>query len=163
MEGHNSIIQSNGSISMVLIRRFTSIRYLSFCLVFLTGFFAMFITNDVALLTMVPLTILIAKRCKFNPVWIAIYQTLAANVGSSLTPMGNPLKIDYFLLGTFIAFFLIVGSISQLPGLTSNMTKLLSGEGSTFLCGVLSSQVISNVPAAVLLANFSGDYPLSLY
>lgn len=243
-------------ISLILIKRFTSIRYLSFCLVFLTGFFAMFITNDVALLTMVPLTILIAKRCKFNPVWIVIYQTLAANIGSSLTPMGNPqnlflyeffhisnlefiiivlplvivgfaiiallllkiplklihyklealvekecsrrqilyififvlvvlsvlrffdyrlmfvgmlliifildrdifLKVDYFLLGTFVTFFIFVGNISQIPVIAVTMSRLLSGEGSTFLCGVLSSQVISNVPAAVLLANFSGNY-----
>ena len=77
-------------ISLTLLNRLTSARNISICLVFLTGFFSMLVTNDVSLLTMVPLTLLIAKRGRFNPNWIIIYQTMAANIGSSLTPMGNP-------------------------------------------------------------------------
>jgi Na+/H+ antiporter NhaD/arsenite permease-like protein len=50
----------------------------------------MLITNDVALITFVPLSLIIAKKSKINPMEIIIFQTLAANIGSSLTPMGNP-------------------------------------------------------------------------
>ncbi|QNB48160.1 anion transporter [Thermanaerosceptrum fracticalcis] len=243
-------------LSLKLLERFRSLRLLSICLVLMTGFFAMFITNDVALLTLVPLSLLIAKRCSFNPAWLVILQTLAANIGSSLTPMGNPqnlflyeyykisptsfinmmapfvigglisliilafkippepvqykcdvsftpseskrqlmyliffglvvlsvlraidyrfiffftllvliifdrellLKIDYYLLGTFIAFFLLVDNLARLPGLMESITVFLNGEGNTFLLGAILSQFISNVPAAILLANFTGHY-----
>ena len=50
----------------------------------------MFVTNDVALLTFVPLAIVIGKRLQHDMAKIIILQTLAANLGSALTPMGNP-------------------------------------------------------------------------
>ena len=50
----------------------------------------MIVTNDVALITFVPLTLVIGKKIKINPFKIIIFQTIAANLGSSLTPMGNP-------------------------------------------------------------------------
>ena len=68
------------------------------------------------------------------------------------------LKVDYSLLATFIAFFLFVDNFSRLPGVTGYLYNALAGQEKTFLIGLLSSQVISNVPAAILLANFSGNY-----
>ena len=59
-------------------------------LVFITFVSAMIVTNDVALITFVPLSIVIAKKANINVLKIVIFQTLAANLGSSLTPMGNP-------------------------------------------------------------------------
>ena len=56
----------------------------------------MLITNDVALITFVPLSLIIAQKSDFNPVKTIIFQTLAANIGSSLTPMGNPQNLFLF-------------------------------------------------------------------
>ncbi|MBS5306736.1 MAG: SLC13 family permease [Clostridium sp.] len=73
-----------------LLSKCTSHRSISFTLIFLTFFSSMIVTNDVALITFVPLTLVIGKKIKINPFKIIIFQTIAANLGSSLTPMGNP-------------------------------------------------------------------------
>lgn len=72
-------------------------------LVFLCFFFSMFITNDVALLTFVPFTMLILKSCKQEKMLIPVIvlQTLAANLGSMLTPIGNPQNLYLYQLGGF--------------------------------------------------------------
>ena len=64
-------------------------------LVCLCFFMSMFITNDVSLITFVPFTIILMK--KLNPdadgKWmlkVIVMQTIAANLGSMLTPVGNP-------------------------------------------------------------------------
>lgn len=62
---------------------------------------------------------------------------------------------DYRLLGTFVAFFILVGNMSQLPGFRDLLTGYL--EGHEFLIALLASQVISNVPAAVLLSGFTDE------
>ncbi len=56
-------------------------------LVLATFFFAMLVTNDVALLTIVPMTMLLRVRRKD---WLVILEALAANAGSALSPFGNP-------------------------------------------------------------------------
>ena len=74
-------------------------------LVFLCFFFSMFITNDVALLTFVPFTMLILQNCKEEK-WlipVIVLQTLAANLGSMLTPIGNPQNLYLYQLGGFSA------------------------------------------------------------
>jgi Na+/H+ antiporter NhaD/arsenite permease-like protein len=63
---------------------------LSLILGLLCFFSSMIITNDVALITFVPLSIIIAKKADISVLKIVIFQTLAANLGSSFTPMGNP-------------------------------------------------------------------------
>ncbi len=63
------------------------------------------------------------------------------------------LKVDYSLLATFVCFFVFVGNISAIPSINSFISDALSGREvifSTFL-----SQVISNVPAAVMLSEFT--------
>lgn len=62
------------------------------------------------------------------------------------------LKIDYVLLLTFVCFFLFSGNISMIPSIKAFLSALM--EEHPFLTGVLTSQVISNVPSAVLLAPF---------
>jgi Na+/H+ antiporter NhaD/arsenite permease-like protein len=78
------------ALAISVLSKCTSYRSISFTLVFLTFFAAMIITNDVALITFVPLTLIVANKAKINSLKIIIFQTLAANLGSSLTPMGNP-------------------------------------------------------------------------
>lgn len=78
------------SIATSLLKKCTSFRSITFTLVFLTFFSAMIVTNDVALITFVPLTLIIGKKANIKTLKIVVFQTLAANLGSALTPMGNP-------------------------------------------------------------------------
>lgn len=234
------------------LSRSGNLRQLSQIMVLVTAVLGMLITNDVALFTVVPLTLSIAARGGFNSRDIIILETMAANIGSSLTPFGNPqnlflfeyygfsaagfmgttaplvaaglmiiltmtlripalplpvqpvrslpeyrvknglhmalfllvllsvihlmdwrpviaavflifllterdllIRLDWFLLGTFICFFLITGTLSRMPALTSLASRLMAGPEKVFLAGALLSQGISNVPAALLLAPFT--------
>jgi len=58
-----------------------------------TAVIAMLVTNDVALITVVPITLIIARKGGFDPFRIIVLETAAANFGGSLTPMGNPQNI----------------------------------------------------------------------
>ena len=66
------------------------------------------------------------------------------------------LGVDYFLLLTFIALFILIGNLEHIPFFNSLFTKWIVGN--EVMWGVLSSQVISNVPAAMLLSGFSTNY-----
>ena len=59
-------------------------------LLLITFFFSMIVTNDVAVLAIVPLTL--ALHVRFRE-WIVILEVLAANAGSALSPFGNPQNI----------------------------------------------------------------------
>lgn len=63
------------------------------------------------------------------------------------------LHVDYALLATFVGFFLFVGNLGRIPALTALFQSLIQGQ--EVLCGVIASQVISNVPAALLLSGFT--------
>ena len=233
-----------------------SLRVLSLLLVLLPFFSSMLITNDVALITFVPFTLLILEMAGHREriIPVVILQTVAANLGSMATPVGNPQnlflcgafslsagdffgtllpftllslaalavgallspghtvqvefpekaairsprllavltvlfllcllsvfrvlhygiltavvvatllvlrrellgKVDYCLLLTFVFFFIFAGNMGEIPALR----ELLAGwmEHSALLTSALASQVISNVPAAVLLAGFTSDW-----
>ena len=75
-----------------LLKMVSTTRELTLVLVLLCFFTSMWITNDVALLTFVPFTILILKMAglKKHLIPILCLQTIAANLGSMLTPVGNP-------------------------------------------------------------------------
>ena len=62
-------------------------------------------------------------------------------------------KADYMLLLTFIAFFVFVGNMKQIPQISNLLAKMM--DGNEIMVSILSSQVISNVPAAVLLSGFA--------
>ncbi|ADY13238.1 SLC13 family permease [Sphaerochaeta globosa] len=240
-------------LSSILLHYSHTPRQVSLILVGITFFSSMLVTNDVALITFVPLTIVVFTVCKeTKPILFTIVlQTLAANVGSSLTPVGNPQnlfmysyyhvslssffstmlpyvfsggfliallllfipkrsesfslqvqevppihtgnlirysflfllsllavfdlvpwpivvllviigsekvllkEVDYSLLLTFIGFFIFVGNIGQLKQVTNSLTKLL--ETREFIVSLLASQLISNVPATLLLAQFTDN------
>lgn len=78
------------SIAISLLKKCSTYTSISFALVFITFLASMLVTNDVALITFVPLSIVVAKKSDINVLKIVILQTLAANLGSSFTPMGNP-------------------------------------------------------------------------
>lgn len=240
------------NIAVGLLKRCNSYKSISTALVFITFVSAMVVTNDVALITFVPLSIVIAKKADISVLKIVIFQTLAANLGSSFTPMGNPQnlfiysyfnlkpldffiitgpilllsivfllilinrdkkldlnleledvkvgnknhivvfsilflvillsvfhlidykltfvitilivlllnrslfsQVDFSLLITFVGFFIFVGNISTLDSVKTFMENILGSGKSTFIASVLSSQVISNVPATMLLSGFT--------
>ena len=62
-------------------------------------------------------------------------------------------KADYFLLLTFIGFFIFTGNMARIPTINVLLKKLV--EGHEMILGTLASQVISNVPAALLLSGFT--------
>ncbi|MBE6051568.1 MAG: anion transporter [Clostridium sp.] len=93
----------------MLLKKCTSYRSISLILVLITFLSSMLVTNDVALITFVPLSIIICKKAKIHPEKIIIFQTLGANLGSSFTPMGNPQNLyiySYFNLSA-LEFFKI--------------------------------------------------------
>ena len=64
--------------------------------------------------------------------------------------------IDYYLLLTFIALFVLIGNLENIPFFNALFTRWIVGN--EVLIGIVSSQVISNVPAAMLLSGFSSNY-----
>lgn len=241
-------------VAVELLNRCESRRQLTLALVGITYVSSMFVTNDVALLTFVPLALVIGKTLQLDMERIIILQTLAANLGSMLTPPGNPqnlflyahynysagrffcvmalpcllslayigvliyrrmdapltltlpslprperrttlvllalllvniaavlhvlpkpwalgvtlaavlllnrrllLAADYSLLLTFIGFFIFIGNISHTSIAAYLQDSLLGTATGTYLAALLSSQFISNVPAAMLLAGLTQE------
>ena len=71
---------------------------------------------------------------------------------------GMLLKADFMLLLTFVAFFVFSGNLARVEAVDALLRRLL--EGREYLAGVLTSQIISNVPAALLLSGFTDKtYP----
>lgn len=64
-------------------------------------------------------------------------------------------KVDYMLLLTFICFFIFSGNLGGMESVKAMLTGLL--QKNAVLTSALASQVISNVPAAVLLSAFTSD------
>ena len=246
-------------IGDALLAAVTNTRSLLLILCFLPFFFSMFITNDVALITFVPFGMIVLQMCGKEKLVIplVVLQTIAANMGSSLTPIGNPQNlylysksgakvgdfllwmlpytlvtgiciwlavlfqkkeqvdykpeksgavwgkkrkfyfisyavlflfcllsvakvlpplvlflmalafflvadrkilwcIDYALLGTFIGFFIFIGNLGRVSAFRDFFAGILTGHET--LAGVISSQVISNVPAALLLSGFTDKW-----
>ena len=65
-------------------------------------------------------------------------------------------KVDYALLMTFVGFFIFIGNMGRIPAYCSFLENMIAGH--EVLPAVISSQVISNVPAALLLSGFTNDY-----
>ncbi|MEH7303811.1 SLC13 family permease, partial [Neobacillus drentensis] len=246
--------------AITIINKCNNSRSVSAILIMLCFFSSMFVTNDVALLTFVPLTLVVSRKTKIPMMETIILQTIAANIGSSLTPMGNPqnlfiysyygikplpffttvlfmavtgigslyflmkrmdkkelkvvltqmpisdwkkaavwgmvlaiiiasifgvvsylvafvvtlmtviimnvkllIKIDYLLLLTFICFFIFIGNISNSNTLQAVASTSLKDPISVYFSSIFLSQFISNVPASILLAEFTTDWkPLLL-
>lgn len=100
-----------------LLGHVRTMRGLSAVLVLLSFFMSMFLTNDVTLVTVVPFTLMVFRRIdhsmenRFPRMFVLIMETVAANLGSMLTPFGNPQNLylyaryDYHM-GQFIRIML---------------------------------------------------------
>jgi len=65
-------------------------------------------------------------------------------------------EVDYPLMLTFVCFFIFSGNMARIEGVRNFFGALL--EKSTLISTVLSCQVISNVPTAILFSQFSDNY-----
>ena len=242
------------ALAHTLCRRAKNTRSIGMILVSLCFFSSMLITNDVALLTFVPFAVVVLGMAgrRQELIRVVVLQTVAANLGSMLTPVGNPQNLylysffelsirdfllttlpvwllslalilafcislsgsgfsavledgpairrgalwlylalfavclltvlrvlpwpgmlliviaavlifdrptlreaDFMLLLTFVAFFVFAGNLARIDAVDSLLRRLLSGR--EYLTALLTSQVISNVPAALLLSGFTDD------
>lgn len=236
-------------------------RGLELILILLCFLSSMIITNDVALITFVPFALALLKGAGLEKriIRVVTLQTIAANLGSMLTPIGNPQnlylynlsgmsmghfiklmlpltlislgllaiiamtgpndeikvdfehssesinkmklsviavlfiicmgtvikkvpwqasliiviiaglllfrnlfkEVDYFLLGTFTGFFVFIGNIQNIPSICNVIENIL--EGRELFIGIGLSQIISNVPASMLLSGFTDNYEKLIY
>ena len=90
---------------------------LCLALIFLPFFCAMLFSNDVALLTFVPLAITVLRMAGMTRLMIVvvILQTVAANVGSYLTPFGNPHNLYIYNLSETYGFTVIDYEMALIP------------------------------------------------
>ena len=125
-------------VATKLVIRFKSIRLIALVIILTTFFLAMLLTNDAVLLTLIPFTLFITRHThqEKHALSIMMLQTIAANMGSALTPMGDPQNIylyafydipfDSFLSVTFpislIGFILV--SISTFILIPSTLCEL---------------------------------------
>lgn len=64
-------------------------------------------------------------------------------------------RADYGLLATFVCFFIFSGNMGNIPAVQQFLGSCMSKYAE--VTAIVASQVISNVPAAVLLSNFTAD------
>ena len=239
-------------LAHTLCEKTASLRTIAVLLVGLCFFTSMLITNDVALLTFVPFAVVVMGMAHHQRelIHVVVLQTVAANLGSMLTPVGNPqnlylysfydmgireflgvtfpvwilslalilllcllfrkdrlevflgeapglhrdaillhsamfavcllvvlrvipwyvmllvvigvllivdrkllIRADFMLLLTFVAFFVFSGNLARMESVSTALRMLLSGR--EYWVALLTSQVISNVPAALLLSDFT--------
>lgn len=76
-----------------MVRRFATERRLTLFMVLAAALLSTFLTNDVALFIVVPLTLALRKLCAIPVNRLIIFEALAVNAGSLLTPIGNPQNI----------------------------------------------------------------------
>ena len=248
-------------ISLRMAKHLHSERTLAVFLVTISAIFSMFLTNDITLFIVVPLTLSLQDFLANDVKKLVIFEALAVNVGSTLSPIGNPQnlflwhewnvsffdfivrllpleismmalfflftlfvfkkkalmltaknvrkvdfnlalistialivyvtcmqfgweefvvaplfifyffykrsalkKVDWFLLATFILMFLDVHFLTQFESVKTLVKSLnVSTTQRTFLFSLLSSQMMSNVPAAIFVSKFSKAYLAIVY
>ena len=77
----------------------------------------------------------------------------AVLLGIVITEYKELAHVDYFLLLTFVAFFVFIGNMGRIPAFSNLLQRLITGNET--MVAVIASQCISNVPAALLLSGFT--------
>ena len=108
------------TVAEALLKRTHTTRQLEAVLIFLPFFSSMLVTNDVALITFVPfaLEVLAMAGLSKRIVPVVIMQTIAANLGSMSTPVGNPQNLflySYYglTMGDFFSAVLPLSLVSM--------------------------------------------------
>ena len=99
-----------------------------------------------------PILFVLCILCVLNivPYWIVLPVVFAATAIHSAPLL---LKADYMLLLTFCGFFIFTHNIAQIPEIKTALQNAVAGH--EFWISIVASQVISNVPATLLLYPFS--------
>jgi len=63
--------------------------------------------------------------------------------------------VNFGLLKKFVILFLIVGNVAEIPAIYELLSKVIKGH--EMICGVIFSQIMSNVPTAVMLSSFTDN------
>lgn len=127
-----------------LLHRIHSGRILSVTLVLLPFLCSMFVTNDVALIIFIPFTLMLLDQmgCDRSIIPITVFQTIAANLGSMATPVGNPQNLYLYAfynmsIGDFFSVTLPLAGTSLI---------LLSITAIPLLPKKLPEQALENTP-----------------
>ncbi|KAA0258246.1 citrate transporter [Deferribacter autotrophicus] len=78
------------SVAQKHLRRINNERELALYFILLSSILAMFLTNDIALFIILPLTLSFQELLQNDIKKIIVFEAISVNVGSSLTPIGNP-------------------------------------------------------------------------
>ena len=94
---------------------------------------------------------------------LIVFRTIPFVVGLMVIPVALLIldrealcSVDYGLLLTFVFFFIFSGNMARIDAVRTFFSALL--EKNTLLFSALSCQVISNVPSAILLSQFTANY-----
>lgn len=90
-----------------------------------------------------------------------VYMTLAVAAVLLVFDRRVFLRCDYVLLLTFLCFFVFSSSISSNPAFAALLSKIIAGH--EYVGSIVISQVISNVPAAIVLYPFAENRGALLY
>ena len=123
-------------LAFSLTKRVHDTRLLIGVIVLIAFFSSMLVTNDVSIITLIPLLALSISKTAIDPIFPVILLCLAANLGSLLTPMGNPQNLFLFIhYNLTIKKFLLVG-------LPLSLVSLLLLE---IMCGTIKPQKIQGL------------------
>ena len=86
------------------------------------------------------------------PYWVTF---IAVAIGVGFADGDVLRRVDYSLLLTFVGFFIFIGNMGRIPAFRAFLEEIIAGH--EVLTSVTASQVISNVPAALLLSGFTED------
>jgi Na+/H+ antiporter NhaD/arsenite permease-like protein len=101
----------------------------------------------------------------FLVVMLSVFRVIDYRIGLVLTfvvtmvlDRGFFKKIDYFLLGTFAFFFIFIDNMTRTEFISGLMRSVANGDMQTMVNSALFSQIISNVPSAILFSSFTDSY-----
>jgi Na+/H+ antiporter NhaD/arsenite permease-like protein len=116
--------------------------------------------NRLIVLTCIVALIVFSSIFDLIPAWVAAVIAIAFSVILDYHIMGH---VDYAIILTFLGFFIIVGNINQLPAVKELLGSIVHDPISVYFTSILTSQFISNVPATVLVANFTNHLDALFY
>jgi di/tricarboxylate transporter len=114
----------------VLVRWMATERATALCLVSAAALLSTVLTNDVALFVVVPLTLGVCRLTKMPATKLIVFEALAVNAGSALTPIGNPQNLFLWQLsqvsfGEFV--WQMLPLVAMLMGALLLLTALMFG------------------------------------
>ena len=95
----------------------------------------------------------VSSVAKLLPVWLLTAAVVVCVLAADRRVLR---RVDWSLLLTFAAFFVFIGNMGRVPAFRSLLEQAISGH--ELVTAVCASQVISNVPAALLLSGFTSEW-----